>query len=136
MDRTDYEAGETEEEKKEIEERKNKDAYFVMSHKGDSRYTSEGLPIVTESTRKAFMSELERNAGLEDPREIVRRWVNEIDEENPEVSKLMGGITLTFPEFIQIKTCAALAEIYELLKSQISNNNIFDYFKIGEKQEH
>ncbi|MCX6746567.1 MAG: hypothetical protein NTU63_00330 [Candidatus Pacearchaeota archaeon] len=144
MDKTDYEAGETEEERKEEEkeealakENENKDTYFVIPHVGDPRYTAEGLPILTISTKRAFMSELERSLIIEeDHRTRLNQWIDNVDEENPEVADFINHVVSVYPDCFKFMTCAALLELYHLLKSQIANNNIFDYFRIGEKQEH
>ena len=144
MDKKDYEAGDTEEERKEEEkeealakENKNKGTYFILSHKGDPRYTVEGLPILTMSTKRAFMNELERSLIIEkDHKARLMQWINDITEENPEVADFIDYVVSTYPDCFKFMTCAALLEVYYLLKSQIANNNISDYFRIGEKQEH
>jgi len=139
VDKKEYEAGETEEEKKEGEEALSKEkenkAYFIIPHEGDARYTAEGLPILTRSTKIAFMNELERSLIIEkDHKARLNQWIDEIIEENPEITDFIGCVVSTYPDMLKFKTCAALLELYHLLKSQISNNNIFDYFKVGENK--
>ena len=131
MDEEEYRAGETEEERR-IEAR----AYFIVPHEGDARYTAEGLPILTKSTRRAFMHELERSVDMgENHKARLRQWINETVEENPEVADFIRCAVSTYPEMLKFRTCTALLEVYRLLKAQMGNNIIFDYFEAGEKKD-
>ena len=58
----------------------------------DERYTKEGLPILTEDTRKAFMSELERDLfRARSPSLLLERWFGEVESENSEVMEYIAS---------------------------------------------
>jgi hypothetical protein len=97
------------------------------------RYTKEGLPVITEETRTAFVKQLEQEVKMREcPSLIMREWNHEIYEENPEIIKYIAHIIDKYPPDLKGVTIASILSLYMLLKSQALNDKIKEYFGVKE----
>ncbi|MCK4647446.1 hypothetical protein KAT24_00775 [Candidatus Pacearchaeota archaeon] len=94
----------------------------------DKRYTTEGLPIVTEEILKSFFAELERNLRIDDPRVNLETWLNQIELENKFILPYLNRMSAMYPPSLTVMTASVMAGVYHLLKSQANNYKIEDLF--------
>jgi len=98
----------------------------------DERYTKEGLPILTEDTRKAFIGELERGLfRTKSPSLILQKWFDEVESENSEIMEYIARIVRGYPQDLHLVTASFVVGLYRLLKSQANNNKIAEYWKLA-----
>ena len=96
----------------------------------DKKYTQEGLPIVTEETYTAFMDEIGRDILMNDGVEnTLESWLKEIERENSEVLKYIGGARSVFPDCLGDRAVLFITGLYFLMKSQENNYKIQEIFQ-------
>ncbi len=105
-----------------------------MNRETHSTKTLDGLPIITEEVRKAFVEELERNRLIGDtPLMLLERWLNEFKSENPEIVNHTYNLIKSFEEDKQGTAASCILSLYGLMKSQARTDNIFEYWRQAEK---
>ncbi len=92
----------------------------------DEKYTKEGLPIVTEETERAFMSELIRSINTEGSLSYLEKQLEEINSENPKILNYIRRMTMMYPPELHTIAASSLAGIYILFKSQSNNYKILE----------
>jgi len=91
--------------------------------------TKEGLPILTEETRIAFMKEIDREVNIRGcPGSILTEWLGEIGKENPEFVNYARVIVREYPREIQGAILTSIFYSYRILKSQALNDKILEYW--------
>jgi len=95
----------------------------------NSNRTKEGLPKLTRETLNAFRNEISREVAQGKFLEpILEKWCKELEEENPILLCYMQESASRYHPDIQGVTLFSLVMMYELLKSQMSNDKVFQYF--------
>jgi len=108
------------------------DDLYDSIQKENSKYknqTKEGLPRLTRETLIAFRNEISREVSkgnFLDP--ILEKWCRELEEENPVLLCYFQESASRYHPDIQGITLFSFVMFYQLLKSQASNDKIFQYF--------
>lgn len=106
-------------------------------HNNKPTKTREGLPILTEKTRVAFVESLQVESEIRAAsNSILKEWAKETERENPEIMKYIRRIIGEYPPNLQRATLACLLSIYQILKSQALNDRIEEYFGIQDRNYH
>lgn len=91
----------------------------------DLKYTQDGLPVVSKETYEAFLHDI-REIPLTKMNSLLLDYADELDKENPYLSKLVSMFTNISSN--DPKTNRAVLETvtitYKLMKSQMQNNKI------------
>lgn len=91
--------------------------------------TKGGLPKLTTETLAAFKNEMSRQifqGNCLHP--ILEEWCKELEAENPVVLCYIQESVSRYHPDMQRVTFFSLVMLYQLLKSQASNDKVFEYF--------
>jgi hypothetical protein len=93
--------------------------------------TKEGLPLVTEETRLAFIESLQVESEIrENSGSILREWAERVREENPEFGKYVIQLISEYAPEERGSVLASVVSGYELLRTQALNDKIKEKFGI------
>ncbi len=91
--------------------------------------TAEGLPLLTEKTRLAFIRELEREAELKGSSSAISsQWTTETWKENPELMLFLRDLIREYPEEMYGQILGGFLCVYRILKSQANNDRVQEQF--------